>query len=96
MCKLSLDRSVMSLAELFLLTAGIVIAEVTMLIMMLMLLSVILDTFMMTMDFRVAGTLVITTGLSTQGVYIMVTSQIEIEELAPLCSPETDSVNFKK
>ena len=65
--------------------------------MFLMLISVILDTIMMTVEFsKETGTLVITCGLRTQVFYVMLTSQIEIEELAPLCSPESDSVSYRQ
>lgn len=80
----------------FLLGAGVLMTEVTLLIFMVKLIWIVMDTIMMTIpmvDIE-SGVLVLTTGLEREVYFILVTTEDDLELLAPLCSPEeTDLVS---
>ena len=77
----------MSFAAPFLLSVGVLMTEVTMMIMVLMLIYVIIDTVFMTVTFTSTKSLVITRGLYEQQVFfIIVTIQCQFEEAQAQCS----------
>ena len=86
----------MSLLGFFLMTTGVIITEVTLLIMVIMLLSVLVDTLFMTVPLISDRSLVITVGICTKVILIFhFANEIETEEdelRAPLCSMESDTV----
>ena len=75
---------------------GVITTEVTLLIMVSMLLSVIIDTLFMTVPLISDKSLVITIGFCTKVILMIhIASEFEMEKdelLAPLCSMESDSV----
>ena len=89
----------MSLLGFFLMTTGVIITEVTLLIMVIMLLSVLVDTLFMTVPLISERSLVITVGICTKVILIFhFANEIETEEdelRAPLCSMESDTVSAK-
>lgn len=78
----------------FLLATGVMVTEVTLLIYVMMLISVILDTIMMTApNLSTFGTLVIATGVNSSETFFIICTELDhLEMLAPLCSSESDSV----
>ena len=71
----------MSLLGFFLMTTGVIITEVTLLIMVIMLLSVLVDTLFMTVPLISDKSLVITVGICTKVILIFhFANEIETEE----------------
>ena len=72
----------MSIAAPFLLSVGVLMTEVTMLIMVVVLIHVIIDTIFMTVSVKAKETLIITNGFYEQQVFFIInTIQWEIEDM---------------
>ena len=74
--------------------SAFMIGELTMMIMIVMLTTVILDTFMMTIEFSYFGTFVLDNGLNRHVHFRTHVVEDDEIDLAPLCIPESDSVSL--